>query len=104
MKILIIDDCYTIARLLEYYLEGFEVDIALSGVDGLKKFDNHDLVFVDVNLGDMKGYDVAQIISKFSEVKIIGMSASAPDSDEFNYFIRKPLKMKSIKEAIDSVL
>ena len=44
---------------------GFEVDIASSGKEGIKKTKNHyDLILLDIMLPDMSGWDIFQTLRK----------------------------------------
>jgi DNA-binding response OmpR family regulator len=58
-----VEDDESYALLLGSFLrdEGFEVELAASGKEGLKKALSFapDLVMLDYHLGDMTGYDVA---------------------------------------------
>lgn len=64
--VLAIDDSRTIRTLLTMALEGagFQVTIAVDGVDGLAKFQevNPDLVITDVNMPNKDGFGVIEDI------------------------------------------
>lgn len=63
-KILVVEDERKIARFVELELrhEGYEVDIALNGREGLEKIldGDHDLVLLDVMLPELNGMEVCR--------------------------------------------
>ncbi len=65
-KLLVIDDKLNIQKVLKIILEkeGYSVDIAGSGKEGLDKVfnSNPDLIISDIRLGDMEGTELFQII------------------------------------------
>ena len=76
MRILYIEDDPGLARLVETRLapEGYAVDSAATGREGLQVFDEaiHDLVIVDYQLPDCNGLDVLQsLISRSAGVPVI---------------------------------
>ncbi len=84
--ILIVDDkpenIYSLRRLLES--KNFNVDIALSGEEALKKVLKNDyaLIILDVQMPGMDGFEVAETLSGFSKTKnipIIFLSAVNTD-------------------------
>lgn len=62
IKVLAIDDSFTIRTLLTQSLEqsGFTVTTAVDGKDGLQKFENSDadVVITDVNMPNLDGFGV----------------------------------------------
>jgi signal transduction histidine kinase len=73
--ILIVDDkpenIYSLRRLLES--KNFNVDVALSGEEALKKVLKNDyaLIILDVQMPGMDGFEVAETLSGFSKTKSI---------------------------------
>jgi CheY-like chemotaxis protein len=65
-NVLIIDDNEDLARSLSYLLElhGCRVEIALDGPEGVRLAlqDRFDVVFIDIGLPTMSGYEVARAI------------------------------------------
>mgnify|MGYP001827367095 CR=1 FL=1 len=61
-KILVVEDEVAMAAGLKHNLEfeGYEVDVANTGTDGLKMAQNtaYDLMFLDVMLPGLSGFDV----------------------------------------------
>ena len=65
-KVLIVDDDVNICKLLEKVMHSNELEseTANSGEEALKKIttEHYDLILMDVNLGDMEGFDVIKKI------------------------------------------
>jgi DNA-binding response OmpR family regulator len=94
--------------------EGYKVDIAGTGKDGLKKILNHtyDLVLLDVMLPEMSGFDVCKrarekgvrvpivmLTAKGEEVdKVLGLELGADD------YITKPFSLRELLARIKAVL
>lgn len=85
-KILIIEDDISIAELQRDYLEidGFEVDIALTGEDGLHKALHHqvDLILLDLMLPEVDGFQVCKAIRIEKDIPIIMVSAKKEEIDK----------------------
>jgi len=108
-KILVIDDDTSLRRVLEYNLqeEGYEVETAASGEDGLKMFKQlqPDLVITDMKMSGMDGLKVLNsvkesapdtlviIITAFGtvDVAVEAMKAGAYD------YITKPFNRDALK-------
>jgi len=84
-KILIVEDDKKLARVLQLQLsyEGYQLDIAHDGFDGLLKFrdDSYDLVLLDVMLPQIDGYEVCKRIKSESTVPVIMLTAKDEISD-----------------------
>ncbi|WP_105614272.1 response regulator transcription factor [Vallitalea okinawensis] len=78
-RVLIIEDEKQIARFIELELkyEGYDVDIAYDGRNGLDKFHhaNYDLILLDIMLPGVNGMEVCRRIRKESDIPIIMVSA-----------------------------
>ncbi|MFN8009067.1 MAG: sigma-54 dependent transcriptional regulator [Terriglobia bacterium] len=112
-KILVIDDDRSICESLSLYLseEGYEVLTALSGEEGLKKFQSQpwDLVILDIFLSDADGLDILRRLkSKSPETAVIMITAfhdmpttvRAMKLGAVEY-IHKPLEIDELQAAID---
>ncbi len=87
-KILVIEDSLTMQRLLSYVLEkeGYDVQIASDGVEGLEKARaiKPDLVFTDLMMPIKDGYEVCREIRADEHLKdiiLIILTARGQDSD-----------------------
>jgi len=85
-KILIVEDEKKIARFLELELkyEGYEVEIANDGREGLEKAlkDNVDLIILDLMLPKLSGIEVCRRLRNKSEIPIIMLTAKDDVSDK----------------------
>jgi len=85
-KILIVEDEHKIARFLELELnyEGYDVEIANNGRDGLEKgkADDINLIILDLMLPGLSGIEVCRRLRQTSEVPIIMLTAKDDISDK----------------------
>jgi len=85
-KILIIEDEITIAELEKDYLEidGFTVEIALTGPEGLEKAENRkfDLIILDLMLPGINGFEICKKIRETHNIPILMVSAKKEDIDK----------------------
>lgn len=85
-KILIVEDEKQMAMFIEMELghEGYKVDIAYDGREGLQKVKNkeYDLILLDVMLPGLNGIEACKEIRRFSCVPIIMLTAKSDVSDK----------------------
>lgn len=114
-RILIVEDEWKIRRLIRDYLvrEGFEVDEAANGDEGLILFfkKGYDLLILDVMMPVKDGWEVVREIRKKSAVPIIMLTARSEESDHlFGYdlgvdeYISKPFNPKLLVAKIRVIL
>lgn len=115
-KILIVDDEKDLCEILEFNLssEGFETSVAHSAEQALKlPLDEYDLLLLDVMMGEMSGYKMADKIRRELQltVPIIFMTAKTAENDiltGFNVggddYISKPFSIKEMVARIKAVL
>jgi DNA-binding response OmpR family regulator len=115
-KILIVDDEKDLCEILEFNLssEGFDTVTAHSAEQALKKsLDDFDLILLDVMMGEMSGYKMADKIRKELNltVPIIFMTARTAENDiltGFNVggddYITKPFSIKEVVARIKAIL
>lgn len=115
-KILIVDDEKDLCEILEFNLEseGFDIDVAYSGEDALKKpLEDFDLILLDVMMGGISGFKAANVIRKEKklEIPIIFLTAKTEENDiltGFNVgaddYISKPFSIKEIIARIKAIL
>ena len=114
-RILCIDDDSNICDLLNMYLtkEGFEVDTAGDGVQGLELFRSRtpDLILLDIMMPNMDGWQVCREVRKNSNVPIIMVTAKGETIDKVlglelgaDDFIVKPFDMNELVARIKAVL
>lgn len=114
-RVLIIEDDRTLVDALAYNLkkEGYEVRIALDGLEGLKRFRSElpDLVLLDLMLPQMSGLDVCRIIRQESSVPLIMLTARADEVDKVlglelgaDDYITKPFSVRELMARIKAAL
>ncbi|WP_167616207.1 response regulator transcription factor [Maribellus sediminis] len=115
-KILIVDDEKDLCEILEFNLssEGFQTTVAHSAEQALKfSLDEFDLILLDVMMGGISGYKMADRIRKEMQlsVPIIFMTAKTAENDiltGFNVggddYISKPFSIKEMVARIKAVL
>jgi len=115
-KILVVDDEKDLCEILEFNLssEGFEVEIAHSAEEALKKpLADFNLVLLDVMMGEMSGYKMASKMRKELKlsVPVIFLTAKTTENDiltGFNVggddYISKPFSIKEMMARVKAVL
>ncbi len=115
-KILIVDDERDLCEILQFNLEseGFDIDIAYSGEEALKKpLRNFNLILLDVMMGGISGYKLANTIRKEMNlnIPIIFLTAKGDENDiltGFNVggddYISKPFSIREVVARIKVIL
>src|SRR5882762_6756006 len=113
VRILIVDDEAMMADSLRQHLtdEGYSVDTAATGAEGLERFDQggHHLAICDLQLPDMDGLEVMRHIKDArptTEVIVVtghGSVAKAVEATKAGafYFVEKPFEFSEIQLLID---
>ena len=85
-KILIIEDERPLAHALELKLghEGYEIEVAYTGAEGLQKAKKggYKLILLDLILPEMDGFTVLKQIGKNKKTKVIVLSNLGQDEDK----------------------
>jgi len=114
--ILVAEDCQTNQALMKLLLErmGFEVTIAQDGNDAVQKAlaQQFDLIFMDMQMPEMNGYDAVTTLRKEAyEKPIIALTANAMKGDEnkcidagCNDYLSKPIDRKKLLKIIHEYL
>ena len=106
-KILIIEDEAPISNIIKFNLrkEGYEVDTAFDGGEGLKKAltGNVDLILLDIMLPVMDGFEVCKQVREKSNVPILMLTAKEEEVDKVlglelgaDDYITKPFGMREL--------
>lgn len=115
-KILVVDDEKDLCEILQFNLEseGYTVEVAYSGEEALAKpLDSFDLLLLDVMMGGMSGFKVADKIRKEMQlsVPIIFLTARETENDMLTGFnlgaddyLTKPFSVKELSARIKAVL
>ena len=89
-SILVIEDDSNIQELISEFLsaEGYQVDTANDGLEGIQKFKqgSYDLVILDIMMPNLDGYGVCKMIRKSSSVPIIFLTALNDEGDQLKGF------------------
>lgn len=112
LSILLVEDDPIARRVCSLFLQdlNYRVDIADCGQNALALFKaNYDIIFLDIGLPDIDGYEVAKRIRSYEEehhhnpVHIVAITAHVYDSDKaecfaagINDFISKPITKDSL--------
>ena len=113
LKILVVEDNLVNQKLLQIVLKnlGCDVDIASNGQVAVEKvkIKQYDLVFMDIQMPVMGGYEATQLIRKqvSATLPIIALTAAAMREDEqkslacgMNDFITKPVELSRLRKKI----
>lgn len=115
-KILVVDDEQDLREILEFNLssEGFEIDTASSAEEALKlPLEKYKLILLDVMMGGMSGFKMADILRKEKKLNIPIIFLTAKSSENelltgFNVgaddYIIKPFSIKEVLVRIRAVL
>ncbi len=115
-RILVIDDEDSMCNFMKIMLskEGFEVDSASSGMEGISflKQKDYDLVIADLNMPGMTGIEVLKEVKSFkTDQELIVMTAYASVETAIEAmkhgardYITKPFKLDELKIVIDKSL
>lgn len=114
VRLLIVDDekhiCEEFRETLEH--EGFEVDCALNGKEGLKKAQQnpYDLIFLDESMPQMTGEKVLEKIRQVSPAPVAFISGFMTPAKERKVMsmgamacLHKPLDLEHLKALIRSI-
>lgn len=115
-RILVVDDEQDLREILEFNLssEGFDIDVAASAEQALSlQLEDYDLILLDVMMGGMSGYKMADIVRKERklDIPILFLTAKTAENDlltGFNVggddYITKPFSIKEVVVRIQAVL
>jgi len=107
MKVLIVDDEILIRNVIKEYLKinnilFDEVDNGFAAID-LCKRNNYDCIIMDIMMPKMDGYSAIKEIKKFSDAKIIVLSARTEEFDKLigfdlgiDDYVTKPFSPKEL--------
>ncbi|PBI34852.1 response regulator transcription factor [Clostridioides difficile] len=114
-SILVIEDDSNIQELISEFLsaEGYQVDTAKDGLEGIQKFKqgSYDLVILDIMMPNLDGYGVCKMIRKSSSVPIIFLTALNDEGDQLKGFdlecddyITKPFSFNLLIKRVEAIL
>lgn len=114
-KLLLIDDDQNLTSMMKQVLEeeGYEVQVALNGMEGLRRLYQWrpDLVILDVVMPGMDGWSACQRIREVSEVPVLMLSIRDGDSNELkglqvgaDQYMSKPFSMAVLLARVEALL
>lgn len=116
-NLLIVEDEPDLCEILQFNLEseGYKVDVANSAEEALtKELSHYNLLLLDVMMGQMSGFKLAQLLKSKAETKqipIIFLTARVTENDVLTGFnagaddyILKPFSIKVVAARIKAVL
>lgn len=114
-RILVVDDERDICDILQFNLEneGYAVDVAHSGEEALEKIsDMHRLILLDVMMGGISGFKLAEKLRKSGNtVPIIFLTAKNTENDMLTGFslggddyVAKPFSVKEVLVRVKALL
>jgi len=115
IKVLVVDDAHDATTILDRVLsgEGYEVQTASNGAEGLRKaFDfRPDLILLDLMMPGMDGWTMLKRVREFSDVPVIMVTAmngeenmiSGLDGGADDY-LTKPYSLQELKARVRAVL
>jgi two-component system response regulator RegX3 len=114
-RVLVVEDEESFSDALSFMLrrEGYEVGIAMDGVQALEEFDRHgaDLVLLDLMLPGISGTEVCRTLRQRSAVPIIMVTAKDGEVDKVvglelgaDDYVTKPFSSRELVARIRAVL
>ncbi len=115
-KILVVDDEEDLCEILSFNLRsaGFDTDVAYSAEEAYSKLkNNYDLLLLDVMMGAISGFKLAELIREEypRKIPIIFITAKDQESDKLKGFnigaddyISKPFSIKEVTARVKAVL
>ena len=115
-RILIVDDEAGIREILQFNLEnaGFNVECASSAEEALEMLNqDHGLILLDVMMGGMSGFDMAEVLrnERNCQIPIIFLTAKSSENDLLTGFsaggddyIPKPFSIQEVIARVKAVL
>ncbi|MDQ6649466.1 MAG: response regulator transcription factor [Actinomycetota bacterium] len=114
-RVLVIEDEPSFSDALSFMLrrEGFEVEVAATGPDGLAAFDRSspDIVLLDVMLPGLSGTEVCRTLRQRSDVPVIMLTARDSEIDKVvgleigaDDYVTKPFSARELVARIRTVL
>jgi|GEM_PF-1447786 len=119
IRVLVVEDNSINQQVAKEILQKFgcRVDVASNGVEAVEAVQllPYDLIFMDVQMPEMDGYEATQVIralpEKMSKIPIIAMTANAMKGDKekclaagMDSYLSKPINMEKLVAAISETI
>lgn len=113
--VLVVDDDVTLREMARFYLEreGYRVVEAANGRDALyvARYENPDLVLLDLMMPEMGGYDFMRLYRKESDAPVIMLTAKLEESEKVaglelgaDDYVTKPFGVQELIARVRAVL
>ena len=116
-KVLVVDDEWQIARLLQVNLQqaGYEVDVAHDGREALKKLDSYqpDLLVLDIAMPYADGFEILEILKADPDsrhIPVIFLTAKSHETDVFrgyqsgvDCYLTKPFEPADVVTVVNRI-
>ncbi|WP_309247265.1 response regulator [Shewanella sp. VB17] len=116
--VLVVEDNLLYQELILEQLSilGYQCDLALDGIDGIKHWENADykIIFTDCNMPNLNGYEMTKKIRYLEKLynkrttPIVAITGAAMTEDVdyglstgIDDFVNKPILLKDLKDIID---
>lgn len=114
-QVLVVEDDKEIQELIKQFLmtQNYIVETASDGLEGMRQFNKHsyDLILLDVMMPNLRGFEMAQMIRKQSNVPIIMLTALEEEQHQMKGFdigiddyITKPFSFHVLIRRVEAVL
>ncbi len=113
-RVLVVEDQQEVRDLIKIYLEDdYEVEMAVDGEEGLKKFkDQHPgLIILDIMLPKINGWEVCKTIRQESNIPIIMLTAKGEEVDRVlgldlgaDDYVTKPFSPRELLARVRAIL
>ncbi|MBK1723868.1 response regulator [Thiocystis violacea] len=116
-RILVVDDSESVRKMMEMRLvrKGFAVDFAVTGEEALTKAreQSYDLIFLDVMLPGINGYDVSRHLKKDLQVRapVVMLTGKTSRIDKLrgtlasaDAYLTKPLTIENLNDTLQRYL
>src|SRR4029077_6462585 len=106
IKTLLVEDDVIVQRIHKSMLTelGCEVDVAKCRLDALSMINDHDILFVDIGLSDISGFQVIKAIRKNNTIPIIALTGYTGDEERekcmaagANKVVDKPISLEGLR-------
>lgn len=114
-KILVIDDDNDLSFIIREMLVNYGYDVACA-YDGEAAFsmltdNSFDLILLDINLGEVSGFDICKELRRVSTIPIIFASARTAESDRItgldiggDDYLEKPYSLKELLSHVNAIM
>ena len=116
IRILVVDDEEDLCEIIQFNLEGegFEVDVAWSAEEALKKnLGSYNIILLDIMMGKISGFKLARIIRQEMKLTTPIIFITAKDAEDYTLtgfslgaddYIKKPFSIRELIARVKAVV